>query len=86
MKEQSTGKTSMNRIMNKSVLYQKLGSRWYVFAEEDGETYFSALPEGMDPLETELEIYQVLEEKMAATKVKKKSSQKNNIAPNAPMD
>ena len=32
------------------VLYQKMGSKWYVFAEVDGEEYFTELPEGINPL------------------------------------
>lgn len=46
------------------VLFQKLGQRWYIFAEIDGEIIYSMLPEGMDPHSTKLELYDVIEDHM----------------------
>lgn len=46
------------------VLFQKLGQTWYVFSEINNELVYSALPEGMDPRETKLELYHVIEEHM----------------------
>lgn len=46
------------------VLFQKLGNTWYVFSEINEEVVYSALPEGMDPYETKLELYSVIEDHM----------------------
>lgn len=46
------------------VLFQKLGQTWYVFSEINNELVYSALPEGMDPRETKLELYHVIEDHM----------------------
>jgi hypothetical protein len=44
------------------VLFQKLGNTWYIFAEIENEFVYSAMPEGMDPKSTKLELYNVIEE------------------------
>jgi hypothetical protein len=46
------------------VLFQKLGSTWYVFTEANGEMVYSALPNGMDPHTTSLELFEVIESHM----------------------
>lgn len=46
------------------VLFQKLGNTWYVFTEIGSEMVYSALPTGMDPRTTKLELYDVIEEHM----------------------
>lgn len=46
------------------VLFQKLGQTWYVFSEINNELVYSALPDGMDPRETKLELFHVIEEHM----------------------
>lgn len=46
------------------VLFQKLGQTWYVFSEINNELVYSALPEGMDPRETKLELFHVIEDHM----------------------
>lgn len=53
-----------NRIKESDVLFQKLGNLWYVFTEIDGEFLYSSLPEGMDPKETSLELYEVIQNHM----------------------
>jgi hypothetical protein len=45
-----------------NVLFQKLGNTWYVFSEVDNEIIYSAMPEGMDPRTTKLELYEIIEE------------------------
>lgn len=55
--------TKTEPIINESdVLFQKLGNTWYVFTELDNEFIYSALPEGMDPRTTKLELFEVIEE------------------------
>lgn len=54
------------------VLFQKLGNRWYIFTEQDGEVIYSVMPEGMDPRETKLELYDIIEEHMSNVSKKSK--------------
>ena len=44
------------------VLFQKLGNTWYVFTEVNNDVVYSALPEGMCPKTTKMELYEVIEE------------------------
>ena len=53
--------TITNTEFNKEVLFQKLGNTWYVFSEIHGEVVYSAMPQGMDPRDTKLELFQVIE-------------------------
>lgn len=48
--------------ITKEVLFQKLGLTWYIFTEIDNEVVYSAMPEGMDPRTTKLELYEVIED------------------------
>jgi len=53
-----------NREESKEVLFQKLGNTWYVFTEINEELIYSALPTGMDPHTTKMELFEVIEEHM----------------------
>lgn len=55
--------TPANQI-TKEVLFQKLGNTWYIFTEINDQVVYSAMPEGMDPKSTKLELYDVIEEHM----------------------
>ena len=55
---------SQSQILEKEVLFQKLGATWFIFTEVKGDMIYSALPEGMDPHSTKLELYEVIEEHM----------------------
>lgn len=44
------------------VLFQKIGDKWYIFSEQKGEVIYSAMPTGMDPRTTKLELYNVIED------------------------
>ncbi len=46
------------------VLFQKLGNTWYVFTEVESKMYYSALPDGLDPRSTKLELYEVIQDHM----------------------
>lgn len=46
------------------VLFQKLGATWYVFSESGEDMVYSALPDGMDPRSTKVELLEVVEEHM----------------------
>lgn len=53
--------TKSTTELQKEVLFQRLGNTWFIFSEINGEVIYSAMPEGMDPRETKLELYQVIE-------------------------
>lgn len=51
----------MNQANETKVLFQKLGNTWYAFSEVENDVIFSALPEGIDPKSSKLELYEVIE-------------------------
>ncbi len=57
-------KAVKSNTQTNEVLFQKLGSTWYVFTEIKGDMIYSALPNGMDPHSTKLELFEVIEEHM----------------------
>ncbi len=61
----------------KEVLFQKLGNVWYVFTEVENDVIYSTLPLGMDPRNTKLELYEVIEEHL------KKVARHHRCAPQA---
>lgn len=69
--------TTENEI-TKEVLFQKLGQTWYIFTEINKEVVYSAMPEGMDPKTTKLELFDVIEEHM-----RKVATHPRNTAPEA---
>lgn len=50
--------------IDKEVLFQKIGHIWYAFAEVENDIIYTALPNGVDPRETSMELYEVIEEHM----------------------
>ena len=60
------------------VLFQKMGPTWYVFTEIKGDMIYSALPEGMSPHTTNLELFEVIEDHM--NKVSKHYGRKPEMA------
>lgn len=56
-KNENTVKNSV-----KDVLFQKIGNKWFIFSEVNSEVVYSVMPEGMDPKETKLELYEIIEE------------------------
>lgn len=57
-------KASKLNTQTNEVLFQKLGNTWYVFTEVSGDMVYSALPTGMDPHTTKLELFEVIEDHM----------------------
>ena len=49
---------------DREVLFQKLGNTWYVFTETNNDVVYSALPQGMTPHTTKLELFEVIEDHM----------------------
>jgi len=56
--------TTANTNLENEVLFQKLGETWFIFTEIKGDVVYSQLPDGMDPYNTKLELYEVIEEHM----------------------
>lgn len=54
-------KTNNTQKATSDVLFQKMGNTWYVFSEIRGEIVYSALPYGMNPHTTSLELFEVIE-------------------------
>lgn len=54
----------MNKQLENEVLFQKLGNTWYVFTEIEENFIYSALPDGMDPRTTKMELFEVIEDHM----------------------
>jgi len=52
------------QINNIDVLFQKLGNTWYVFSEINDDFIYSALPAGLNPKTTKLELFEVIEDQM----------------------
>ena len=48
-------------IYESDVLFQKLGNTWYAFSEIDDQIIYSALPKGMSPRTSKLELINVVE-------------------------
>lgn len=53
-----------NQEIEREILFQKLGSTWFIFTEIKGDVVYSQLPQGMDPYTTKLELYEVIEQHM----------------------
>ena len=71
-------KNNKSNTATSEVLFQKLGSTWYIFTEIKGEMVYSALPNGMDPYTTKLELYEVIEDHLS--KVSKHYGRKPEVA------
>jgi hypothetical protein len=63
-KTNSTTTTTTTNTNTSDVLFQKLGNTWFIFSEIEGEIIYSAMPAGMDPRDTKLELYNIIEEHM----------------------
>ena len=50
-------------------LAQKLGATWYVFSESGDDMIYSALPSGVDPRNTKIELIEVIEDHMKKVKI-----------------
>ncbi len=72
-----TAKRTQNEV---DVLFQKLGNTWYVFSEIEENIVYSALPDGIDPKTTRLELFEVIESHL------KKVSKSMNASKKRPAD
>ena len=60
------------------VLFQKIGSTWFVFTEIDNQLHYSALPNGLNPHDTKIELFHVIEDHL-----KKVALNERKISPSA---
>ncbi len=61
-------KAQKTNTQQSEVLFQKLGATWYVFSASGDDMVYSALPTGMDPRSTKIELIEVVEEHMKKVK------------------
>lgn len=54
--------TAQSNTAEKEVLFQKIGHLWYAFALVDEEVIYTALPLGVDPNDSCVELYEVIED------------------------
>jgi hypothetical protein len=64
--------TTKNKAQVKDVLFQKIGNTWFIFSEVDNQVVYSVMPQGMDPKETKLELFEVIEDHLARVASNKK--------------
>lgn len=73
-------KATKNIQATSEVLFQKMGNTWYIFTEIKGEMVYSALPYGMDPHTTKLELFEVIETHMQKVYDYKSGKRKMDLA------
>ncbi len=61
------------------VLFQKIGNTWFAFTKIKDDVFYTTLPQGMDPKETNMEFYEIVEDYMQKTTSSYKN-QKNKLA------
>lgn len=55
-----------SEFVEKEVLFQKIGSQWYVFSFDGDQLHFCALPPNMNPKSSKVEIYEQIAKSKAA--------------------
>lgn len=59
-------------LKTREVLFQKMGNNWFIFSEVNNEMIYSMLPLGMNPHETKLEFYTIIENHLSKVSEQKK--------------
>lgn len=70
----STKNTKSVKNNVKDVLFQKIGQTWFIFSEVNNEVVYSVMPQGMDPKETKLELFEIIEDHMTKVASHKRRS------------
>ena len=78
----TTNNNNTKKIKNevKDVLFQKIGNTWFIFSEVNNEVVYSVMPQGMDPKETKLELYEIIEEHMTKVASHKRRTPEASVA------
>ncbi len=71
-KNQKDSTSMSNKV--KDVLFQKIGTTWFIFSEVNNEVVYSVMPQGMDPKTTKLELYEIIEEHLTKVASHKRRS------------
>jgi len=64
----------------KDVLFQKIGNTWFIFSEVNNEVVYSVMPQGMDPKDTKLELYNIIEDHLTKVASHKRRSSEATVA------
>lgn len=77
-----TQKNNSGKVKNqvKDVLFQKIGNTWFIFSEVNNEVVYSVMPQGMDPKETKLELYEIIEEHLSKVASNKRRASEASAA------
>jgi hypothetical protein len=76
----SNNSNSKTKNQVKDVLFQKIGNTWFIFSEVNNEVIYSVMPHGMDPKETKLELFSIIEDHMSKVASHKRRSPEANVA------
>ena len=55
-----------SEFVEKEVLFQKIGSQWYVFSFDGDQLHFCALPSHLNPKSSKVEIYEQIAQSIEA--------------------
>lgn len=82
MTTSNTSKKNTTAVKNqvKDVLFQKIGNTWFIFSEVNNEVVYSVMPHGMDPKDTKLELYAIIEEHMTKVASHKRRAPEASVA------
>jgi hypothetical protein len=82
MTTSTTSKKNTTAVKNqvKDVLFQKIGNTWFIFSEVNNEVVYSVMPHGMDPKDTKLELYAIIEEHMTKVASHKRRAPEASVA------
>ncbi len=82
MTTSNNSKNNTTTVKNqvKDVLFQKIGNTWFIFSEVNNEVVYSVMPHGMDPKETNLELYQIIEDHMTKIASHKRRAPEASVA------
>ncbi len=72
--------SAKNSAQVKDVLFQKIGNTWFIFSEVNNEVVYSVMPQGMDPKETKLELYNIIEDHMTKVASHKRRAPEASVA------
>jgi hypothetical protein len=76
----TAAQTSQGKNQVKDVLFQKIGATWFIFSEVNNEVVYSVMPHGMDPKETKLELFEIIEEHLTRVASHKKRTPEASAA------
>ena len=76
----SNNNSKKSKDQLKDVLFQKIGNTWFIFSEINNEVVYSVMPQGMNPKETKLELFEIIEEHMTKVAGYKRRSPEASVA------